>query len=74
MVPMKPGTSSVETLNFFVFSCVTRTCSSMRMSLTNIMPVFSSMDMPPQFMPPSRLGHSMYGFSLGGVNGRRRNP
>ena len=60
----------MDTLNFLVSSLVTSDIrKGMRMSLTNIMPVFSSMDMPPQFMPPSKLGHSMYGFSVGGVNG-----
>ncbi|MNE22544.1 hypothetical protein D3C80_1157600 [compost metagenome] len=67
---MKPGTSSVDTLYLRVFSLVTNDMrSGMRMSLTNIMPVFSSIEMPPQFMPPNSPGHSMYGFSVGGVNG-----
>ena len=67
-VPIKPGTSSVETLYFAISSLRTSDIlNGIRISLTNSVPVRSSIVIPPQFMPPSRLGHSMYGFSDGGV-------
>ncbi len=57
---MKPGTSSVDTLYFFAFSRVTSAIrSAIRMSLTNSRLREASIDTPPQFIPPSRLGHSM---------------